>query len=137
MNRIAYWFYTSNLWTRMLRMRGRVPAGGYVGPRCWMDKNQVRLCVGEGWVKLVDACFDACLETGTHIDQVKEKFGGLRFYVGSCPEWVQRIIDTAENASYETCEVCGKPGEPRPGGWVTTRCDLHAIKLGKRKGRNA
>jgi hypothetical protein len=102
-----------------------------------MSKANVRACVGKGWVELVDACFDACLATGTRIDQVKEKFGGLRFYVGSCPGWVQHIIATAEVASYETCEVCGKPGESRPGGWITTLCDLHAIARGKRMGRNA
>jgi hypothetical protein len=104
-----------------------------------MSKADVRACVGKGWVELVDACFDACLATGTHIDQVKEKFGGLRFYVGyvgSRSRWVQHIIATAEAASYETCEVCGKPGKMRPGGWITTLCDLHAIAIGKRKGRN-
>jgi hypothetical protein len=63
--------------------------------------------------------------------QVKEKFGGLRFYhyVGgdeADPTWysiVNALIDGAEGRSYHTCEDCGKWGQRREGGWIRTLCD--------------
>ena len=67
------------------------------------------------------------------IAQVKEKFGGLRYYIGSIPEGVFResydLIDEAEQRSYETCEWCGKPGrENIKRGWVKTLCDACAAQ---------
>lgn len=64
-------------------------------------------CVGPGWKKLVDPLEEVCRLTGTAILQVKEKFGGLRFYVGEAPEWLHNLIHTAEEASTKTCEQCG------------------------------
>lgn len=92
--------------------------------------------VGDGWLQIVDdlhACIiKVCPEY--HIEQIKEKFGGLRYYV-RLPEdkaifmpVVQGLIEVAENKSFDTCEVCGEPGEPvsRKSGWVKTVCPLHA-----------
>jgi len=48
--------------------------------------------------------------------QIKEKFGGLRFYYmmntnnDDLYRKVQSLVDHAEDASYETCQVTGKPG---------------------------
>ncbi len=58
--------------------------------------------------------------------QVKEKFGGLRFYPNSAPKSVWNLIDIAEEKSYEICEECGKKGTLRKGGWWATLCDKHA-----------
>ncbi len=58
--------------------------------------------------------------------QVKEKFGGLRFYVDGGSNELQAQIELAEAMSYRTCETCGAPGRPRSGGWVRTLCDTHA-----------
>jgi hypothetical protein len=60
------------------------------------------------------------------LHQVKEKFGGLRFYVGSATEAVHARIAQAEGESYRTCDECGKPGRLRGGGWLRTRCDEHS-----------
>ena len=57
--------------------------------------------------------------------QVKEKFGGLRFYVDGGDDWVYGAISMAESMSYRTCEVCGAPGKTRGTGWVRTTCDEH------------
>ena len=57
--------------------------------------------------------------------QVKEKFGGLRFYVDGGDDWVYGAISMAESISYRTCEVCGAPGKTRGTGWVRTTCDEH------------
>jgi hypothetical protein len=59
--------------------------------------------------------------------QVKEKFGGLRFYVGGAPEFIHELITKAENESYEVCENCGiKDGvetEASKGHyWIKTLC---------------
>lgn len=55
--------------------------------------------------------------------QVKEKFGGLRFYMTWETKEIDDLIDEAEEKSYKTCEDCGAPGETRPGGWIRTLCD--------------
>lgn len=62
--------------------------------------------------------------------QVKEKFGGLRFYVDRSDSVVDALISMAESMSYRTCEVCGSPGTPRRGGWIRTLCDTHAAEQG-------
>lgn len=64
-------------------------------------------CVGPGWKKLVDPLKEVCKLTNTKILQVKEKFGGLRFYVDAAPEWLYDLICLAEGASTKTCEDCG------------------------------
>ena len=55
--------------------------------------------------------------------QVKEKFGGLRFYMTCGSDEIFDLIAEAEALSYKTCEECGKPGEERATGWIHTLCD--------------
>lgn len=63
--------------------------------------------------------------------QVKEKFGGLRCYLDRYPkdqearEAAMAAIRVAEELASATCEVCGKPGTLRQGGWIRTLCDEH------------
>lgn len=64
------------------------------------------------------------------LSQVKEKFGGLRFYVGPSTVDIHDRVDEAEGESLKTCEECGSPGHPRAGGWVLTLCDEHAFNSG-------
>ena len=45
--------------------------------------------------------------------QVKEKFGGLRFYVQACADGQQGMIALAEAMSYRICDVCGARAELR------------------------
>ena len=59
------------------------------------------------------------------VTQVKEKYGGLRFYVHGASEEQYGMIHFAESMSYNTCDVCGDKGKPNRGGWVTTRCAKH------------
>lgn len=63
--------------------------------------------------------------------QVKEKFGGLRFYVNGATEKHWNYITFAESMSYRTCEVCGKPGTYYPFGWHHVACDDHASEEDK------
>jgi hypothetical protein len=59
--------------------------------------------------------------------QVKEKYGGLRFYYSGGDEVIDAYVHFAEMLSERTCEVCGAPGKSRDGGWIVTRCDEHAV----------
>jgi hypothetical protein len=63
--------------------------------------------------------------------QVKEKFGGLRFYIGSGSPEIYAMIRMAEAISTRTCEDCGSPGKTRPGGWIRTLCDSCAKAAGR------
>ena len=63
--------------------------------------------------------------------QVKEKFGGLRFYVDRATEKHYDYINFAENMSYRTCEVCGSPGKRYTDGWHQVLCDAHAKEDGR------
>lgn len=58
--------------------------------------------------------------------QVKEKFGGLRFYVNNANDEHYHYIYFAESMSYRTCEECGAPGQTYHMGWYRTLCDKHA-----------
>lgn len=66
---------------------------------------------------------------GFQIDQIKEKFGTLRFYVSGADDQIFRWIVDAEEKTAKTCEVCGNSGglHCRKGVfWVRTLCPAHA-----------
>jgi len=63
-------------------------------------------------------------------DQIKEKFGTLRFYYHGGDDMVDGMVRMAESMSGVTCETCGNPGQMRNGGWVRTLCDKHAEEQG-------
>lgn len=58
--------------------------------------------------------------------QVKEKFGTLRFYTFGGDEVIFGMIRLAESMSSVTCETCGAPGKRRGNGWIYTSCDAHS-----------
>lgn len=62
------------------------------------------------------------------VQQIKEKFGGLRFYCNGGSEGTHGMISLAEDLSYGICEECGNRGERRSGGWIRTLCDEHHVK---------
>ena len=92
---------------------------------------------GDGWYGLLDAL---CYNIQQHInwknrkevvveqvvaEQVKEKFGGLRFYYRGGDDYIRGLTSMAESMSYQICDVCGNRGERRGGGWIRTLCDRH------------
>jgi hypothetical protein len=84
--------------------------------------------VGYGWYPLIKDLISDLIELGWNkeVCQVKEKFGGLRFYINDATDEVHNRIREAENLSYKTCEICGEEGELRTDiGWYTTYCDKH------------
>ena len=54
--------------------------------------------------------------------QVKEKWGGLRFYYNGGDEFINGLVTFAESISLRTCETCGVPGRPTKKGWIRTMC---------------
>lgn len=89
--------------------------------------------VGDGWKKLVletDAML-AYVDPDYKIQQVKEKFGTLRYYFGTMHEYgtiehdiMDSIVRAAESRSAGICEYCGKWGEMRDDRyWLKTLCD--------------
>lgn len=90
---------------------------------------------GDGWLDIIDEASkkiesysnkkiseDSTFK-GFVAHQVKEKFGGLRFYVSKHDAVIDEIIIEAEKACAKTCETCGNPGTVRRGGWLKNRCD--------------
>lgn len=59
------------------------------------------------------------------VHQIKEKFGGLRFYYEGGDAEIRGMVRMAEAWAAATCEQCGKPALLRVGGWQQTLCDEH------------
>ena len=59
------------------------------------------------------------------LDQIKEKFGGLRFYYSGGDDMVDGMVRMAEAMSCTICEQCGNQGFVRGSGWIKTLCDRH------------
>ena len=93
--------------------------------------------VGAGWWPILEAL---CANIQSHIDwrnresetvpqvvveQIKEKFGGLRFYYQGGDEQIHGMVRMAEAWADASCEECGAPGKSRNGGWIRTLCDVH------------
>lgn len=99
--------------------------------------------VGKGWYPILEAL---CANIQSHIDwkqeqkekynrgegctqvavmQIKEKFGGLRFYYEGGDDEIGGMVRMAEAWAGVACEECGGIGKRRSGGWVRTLCDQH------------
>lgn len=88
---------------------------------------------GPGWYDLIADLVDdlVVIAPNLKVAQIKEKFGGLRFYIDSIygneeADAVYNRIRNAERLSEITCETCGGPGTLRKTGWHRTLCDEHA-----------
>ena len=69
------------------------------------------------------------------LDQVKEKFGTLRFYYSGGDDYISGLVSMAESMTAVTCESCGNIGESRGGGWIHTYCETceEARELARKK----
>jgi hypothetical protein len=91
--------------------------------------------VGEGWHPLIKELEEKlnAIDPNYELLQVKEKFGGLRYYANTfvtereAQELFHLLIAEAEEASFHICEVCGEPGEQYSSkhGWLKTLCATH------------
>ena len=85
------------------------------------------LDIYDGWIDLADALVtDLLLLDGPfpEIQQIKTKYGGLRFYVGRATADQNHVIRVYEEASTSTCEICAGAGTGVTiGYWYWTLCD--------------
>lgn len=82
---------------------------------------------GNGWLGIIKNLIDDLIKLGwdKQILQIKEKFGGLRFYTNGLPESGHELIMKAMDKSCEVCEECGEPGRVISGSWIRTLCPTH------------
>lgn len=106
------------------------------------DFETERHNVGKGWQPLIEKLHAdlSALAPGYGIAQIKEKFGGLRYYLDCTPDFpvaiqdqMEELVTEAELASFLICEQCGAPGELRGGSWWKTLCDEHFTARESRK----
>lgn len=93
---------------------------------------------GPGWFFIIKNLSAAITRISKDVraTQVKEKFGGLRFYWRSVNnltedqyESISRAVDAAEEESYLVCEDCGsKEDVQQSKGWIRTECGLCRLK---------
>jgi hypothetical protein len=79
------------------------------------------------WKKLADKIWEGLSKGRPHmyfqIDQIKEKFGGLRFYYSGGDDYIDGMTSLAESLSYRICEYCGTTKEVGiTKGWNITVC---------------
>lgn len=96
--------------------------------------------VGDGWFNLLDQLMgniqhyidwknrEATVVPQVTLDQVKSKFGGLRFYYTGGDDYISGMVSLAESLSEVTCEDCGAPGKRAGKGWIYTACEEHEPK---------
>lgn len=87
--------------------------------------------IDEGWYQIVIDCDKELteLDPSYRIVQIKEKFGGLRYYFNpseGCDKptfWkMKEVVYKYEGLAWQTCEATGKPGilMKSIGGWYKT-----------------
>lgn len=105
-------------------------------PALFKDIHPCNFGCGEGWKTIIN---DLCTQIkalglpNLRVVQIKEKFGGLRFYVDGADNAVYDLIAEAEKKASQTCELCGAPGKEREGGWYATMCAPCRDRIAERK----
>jgi hypothetical protein len=86
--------------------------------------------VPDSWRSIVENLINDLFECGWNgeIEQIKEKFGELRFYINQTKnlEAIYSLITEAELLTESICIMCGEPATTiSGGGWYTHRCETH------------
>ena len=98
-----------------------------------VSEEEAIASVGRGWEPLIRRLY-AAKPPNVSVLQVKEKFGGLRFYTGPAPKGFHRLIEQAEAESYSICELCGRPGTADERYyWIVTLCEEHKQERAQRR----
>lgn len=93
--------------------------------KIWID------CMPPGWrkrfgwsiVRDIDRFLKEHNITDYHIDQVKEKYGELRWYDNGSSLLYNNVIRKYEDLSRYTCVYCGKPAPYMSLGWICPYCE--------------
>lgn len=103
----------------------------------WLDDMPIgwRIAFGEQLCKEIKEELVKNNELDSYqIIQIKEKFGGLRWYDNSSLPGIQVIIAKYEALSEKICINCGKPAIWISKGWISPYCDECATKQAKAQG---
>jgi hypothetical protein len=120
-------------------------------PKIFRDRNRSirESCMGwgietgNGWYWLID---NLCNSIQSYLDhnmkdfqvvaqQVKEKYGTLRFYVSGEPDIIHGMIWLAESMSAHICEQCGSTEDvQQTEGWLVSLCPIHMVEYKKKRG---
>ena len=123
-------------------------------PKIFQDqeKSMQQTCMcwgietGNGWYDIIERlCIVLQWNTDKNrypqviAEQVKEKFGGLRFYyhieeteksinnseiyASRNEGYIEGVIDAYCDMTYKICESCGKPGKANESGWISVLCE--------------
>ena len=109
-----------------LKSIGGLENGYRVGEKPILSRGY--FSVGNGWLGIIQRLIETLISLGWNkqITQVKEKFGGLRFYINEGSNEIYERIVKAEKDSHEICETCGEKGNMRTDiGWYRTLCNKH------------
>lgn len=98
----------------------------------------------DGWYWLIDNLCNTIqqyIDNNKHLNvsqviatQVKEKYGGLRFYTLNSDDYVDGMIALAEAYSLQICEECGSTEDVfQTTGWVKTICKKCDTKIKNEK----
>jgi hypothetical protein len=105
------------------------------------DKNMQETCMcwgfecGDGWFNILDQLMGNIqhhidwqnkkgeVVAQVTLDQVKEKFGTLRFYYTGGDDYIRGMVTMAEAMSGVVCEECSAPAKTHGPGWIRTICD--------------
>jgi len=104
-----------------------------IGPNGLPIERRGFFSVGNGWLPLMVELIMKMIDAGWNKRtlQVKEKFGGLRFYIGLGNDRIWELLEEYEDKSFETCESCGAPGKVvQRYGWLATMCNECSDHLG-------
>ena len=105
------------------------------------NKNMQETCMcwgfecGDGWFNILDQLMGNIQHhidwknrkeeviAQVTLDQVKEKFGTLRFYYSGGDDAIDGMVRMAESMSGVTCEECSAPAQTHGPGWIRTICE--------------
>ena len=105
------------------------------------NKNMQETCMcwgfecGDGWFNILDQLMGNIqhhidwknrkeeVVAQVTLDQVKEKFGTLRFYYSGGDDAIDGMVRMAESMSGVTCEECSAPAHTHGPGWIRTICE--------------
>lgn len=110
------------------QLRDRLKPGGYIE-------------IPPGWESLVLNCDErlARIDPKYQIVQIKEKFGGLRYYTNESIKAelliaFQDVIKQTEDKSFQLCRQCGAVGSlVTIHHWYFTLCPRHIIECQERR----
>lgn len=105
-------------------------------PLLYRHKLRYGFECGDGWATLIKqlsaqlepliAELPAVDQRDTYAAHVKQKFGGLRFYMTTPSYAMYQAIAEAEAVSLRTCEACGAPGKlNQRDSWLYVSCESH------------